>query len=65
MNNRAEEEKVREFCYEIAMALRRITGKVVENDCQGLVGDAGEECAPPDGTVDNDIQTTEVPENRT
>ena len=28
----ATQEKIREFCYELALALRRITGKVVEND---------------------------------
>ncbi len=28
----AAKEKIREFCYELALALRRITGKVVEND---------------------------------
>ncbi len=28
----ATQEKIREYCYELALALRRITGKVVEDD---------------------------------
>lgn len=28
----AAKEKIREFCYELALALRRITGRTVEND---------------------------------
>ncbi len=34
--NLASQEKMREFCYELALALRRITGKVVENDLEFL-----------------------------
>ena len=34
--NQAEQEKIREFCYELALALRRITGKVIENDLDFL-----------------------------
>lgn len=30
--NQASQEKIREFCYELALALRRATGKVIEND---------------------------------
>ena len=30
--NHASQEKIREFCYELALALRRATGKVIEND---------------------------------
>lgn len=32
MESPTAKEKIREFCYELALALRRITGKVVEND---------------------------------
>jgi hypothetical protein len=32
----ATQEKIREFCYELALALRRITGKVVEDDLDFL-----------------------------
>jgi hypothetical protein len=32
-NNLASEEKIREFCYELALALRRITGRKI---VQGL-----------------------------
>ena len=35
-------EKIREFCYELALALRRITGKVVEGDIVELPVDMGE-----------------------
>jgi hypothetical protein len=42
MGNQAEKEKIREFCYELALALRRITGRVIENDCQELAEDLGE-----------------------
>ena len=34
--DRASQEKIREFCYELALALRRIPGKVVENDLDFL-----------------------------
>jgi hypothetical protein len=36
------QEKIREFCYELALALRRITGKVVEGDTAELPVDMGE-----------------------
>jgi hypothetical protein len=42
----ATQEKIREFCYELALALRRITGKVVEDDLDFL----GEEKDQPTGT---------------
>ena len=42
MGNQAEKEKIREFCYELALALRSITGRVIENDCQELAEDLGE-----------------------
>ncbi len=32
MESPAAKEKIREFCYELALALRRITGKTIEND---------------------------------
>ncbi len=64
MNNRAEEEKKREFCYEVAMALRRIADKIVKNANTGFAAVAGEESAPPDGTVDSEIAAAEDPENR-
>ena len=35
-------EKIREFCYELALALRRITGKVIEGDTAELPVDMGE-----------------------
>lgn len=38
----ATQEKLREFCREFALVLRRITGRVVENDQEGLVEDLGE-----------------------
>lgn len=34
--NQASQEKIREFCYELALALRRVTGKVIENDLDFL-----------------------------
>ena len=36
------QEKIREFCYELALALRRITGRVIEGDLEGLPVDMGE-----------------------
>ena len=37
----ATQEKIREFCYELALALRRITGRVVENEELALPEDLG------------------------
>lgn len=34
--NPAVEEKIREFCYELALALRRITGKKVDQGLEEL-----------------------------
>ncbi len=34
--NPAEQETVRQFCYEVALILRRITGRVVEEKPQDL-----------------------------
>jgi len=44
--NPVTQEKIREFCYELALALRRITGKVVEDDLDFL----GEEKDQPTNT---------------
>lgn len=43
--NQASQEKIREFCYELALALRRATGKVIENDLAFL----DEEKSDPEG----------------
>ena len=43
--NQASQEKIREFCYELALALRRATGKVIENDLAFL----DEEKLDPEG----------------
>jgi|APHig6443717497_1056834.scaffolds.fasta_scaffold1358402_2 hypothetical protein len=43
--NQASKEKIREFCYELALALRRATGKVIENDLAFL----DEEKSDPEG----------------
>lgn len=37
----ATQEKIREFCYELALALRRITGRVVEGAELDLPEDLG------------------------
>ncbi|GAP13257.1 hypothetical protein LARV_01008 [Longilinea arvoryzae] len=37
----ATQEKIREFCYELALALRRITGRVVEDAELDLPEDLG------------------------
>jgi len=47
----AAKEKIREFCYELALALRRITGKTVENDLVFL----DEENKPAQGTHTPDV----------
>ncbi len=44
----AAKEKIREFCYELALALRRITGKVVENDL-AFLEEKRETSADPSG----------------
>lgn len=46
MESPAAKEKIREFCYELALALRRITGKVVENDLAFLEGSQEEPLKP-------------------
>ena len=40
-DNPAENEKIRQFCYELALALRRITGRVVEDVDLELPEDLG------------------------
>ena len=42
------QEKIREFCYELALALRRITGKVLEGDTAELPVDMGEKPSESD-----------------
>lgn len=37
----ATQEKIREFCYELALILRRITGRVVEDNALILPEDLG------------------------
>ncbi len=37
----ATQEKIREFCYELALALRRITGRVVDDENLNLPEDLG------------------------
>lgn len=37
----ATQEKIREFCYELALILRRITGRVVEDNALTLPEDLG------------------------
>ena len=51
--SKAEKEKIREFCYELALALRRITGRVVADDVQNLVEDLGEKGQQTDIEKDN------------
>ena len=38
----SEQEKIQEFIRALALAFRRITGRVVENDLEGLPVDMGE-----------------------
>jgi len=47
----AAKEKIHDFCYELALALRRITGKTVENDLAFL--DEGNK--PAQGTHTPDV----------
>ena len=54
-NNLSEQEKIQEFIRELALAFRRITGRTIENDIEGLPVDAGE--------VDNtDLDTSDSEE---
>lgn len=63
METPAAKEKIREFCYELALALRRITGKTVENDLAFL--DEVIKPAPPPHIPDvtNVTAVTDVTEN--
>ena len=47
----ATQEKIREFCYELALALRRITGKVVEDDLNFLNGEKDHQTGTQNETV--------------
>ena len=40
-NNLSEQEKIQEFIRELALAFRRITGRTIENNIEGLPVDAG------------------------
>lgn len=42
------QEKIREFCYELALALRRITGRMIAGDGEGLPVDMGEKPSETD-----------------
>ena len=56
----AAKEKIREFCYELALALRRITGKVVENDLAFLEEKKETPTSKPDQTeTDKDQNESE------
>jgi hypothetical protein len=55
MSNQAEKEKIREFCYELALALRRITGRVVADSVQNLAEDLGEKGQQSDSEKDNSV----------
>jgi hypothetical protein len=45
----AAKEKIREFCYDLALALRRITGKAVENDLPPFMPAEGKMESSSDG----------------
>lgn len=40
-NNLSEQEKIQEFIRQLALAFRRITGRTIENNIEGLPVDAG------------------------
>ena len=40
-NSLSEQEKIQEFIRELALAFRRITGRTIENNIEGLPVDAG------------------------
>ena len=40
-NTFSEQEKIQEFIRELALAFRRITGRTIENNIEGLPVDAG------------------------
>ena len=50
-NNLSEQEKIQEFIRELALAFRRITGRTIEKDIEGLPVDAGK-------VDDADLDTT-------
>ena len=54
-NNLSEQEKIQEFIRELALAFRRITGRTIENDIEGLPVDAGK-------VDDTDLDTSDSKE---
>lgn len=40
-NNLSEQEKIMEFIRQLALSFRRITGRTIENNIEGLPVDAG------------------------
>lgn len=57
-NNLSEQEKIQEFIRELALAFRRITGRIIENGIEGLPVDAGKV-----GDKDLDISDSEDANN--
>jgi hypothetical protein len=57
-NNLSEQEKIQEFIRELAIAFRRITGRIIENGIEGLPVDAGKV-----GDKDFDISDSEDANN--
>lgn len=51
--NLSEQEKIQEFIRALALAFRRITGRVVENDLEGLPVDMGEK--PDEAMEDSNL----------
>ena len=54
-NNLSEQEKIQEFIRQLALAFRRITGRTIENDIEGLPVDAGK-------VDDTDLDTSDSKE---
>ena len=48
-----EQEKIQEFIRELALAFRRITGRKVENDLEGLPVDLGDSDEYPQDNLKN------------
>lgn len=55
----SEQEKIQEFIRQLALAFRRITGRTIENDIEGLPVDAGK----VDGTDLDTSDSEEVNDN--
>ncbi len=66
MESPAAKEKIREFCYELALALRRITGKTIENDLAFLdeANQPTKATRNPDSTNANVMDVTNVTRNQ-